>query len=217
MLKSYSIVELDQPIFTRVSSLLQELLASTDSEKILELELPDTIASATMAGKLVSLIHASNVDLHIKASGILSPGATIIAAAGDPGFRSASCTTKFGLTESGKKLGTKQPSLDENYVLQFLSILCKDKRYKIKDAFIDYGAAYATDAVSLSIIDKVSDFNDKYAAKKEAIKQAKKKSPKSKKSEVANVKPVSPLSEEEHAEVMEKAKNIETPEEEAGK
>lgn len=226
MFKSVLLREVDDSTIPMVNSLLQELLVSSDSEKIVEFDLRDTIAPATLAGQLISLVHASNVDLHIKASGNLSPGATLIAAAGNPGFRSATCTTKFGLTDSGKKLGKKALSIDENYVYQFLALLCKDKKSKIQKAFYNYGAAYATGAVSLSIIDEVSDFKDKYAQKKEAIKEAKKKNTKSKKLEtVANPPSDNSNSTAESSkkpEVDKKLfedvdKQIKTPEEEVGK
>lgn len=212
---------LDDSSFTRIKSSIAALESSTDPQKELVLELHNTKAPVILAASLVSLIHNSNVDLHINASGNLSPGATIIAASGIPGCRKATCTTKFQLSDSGLKLGKKNPSLEEKNTMQFLSKFCEDKKSKIKAALIKYGAVYATDAVTLTIIDKVSDFNDKYADKKEAMKEAmkeaKKRGSKTKRNESDNAKPVSSLSEEQHAEVMEKVKNIKTLEEEEGK
>lgn len=215
MLTKETLDKLDEASFARVKSTLQFLEASADPEKIFELEMKDTIADDIMAAVLVSLFHNSKVDLHIKASGNLSPGATIIAAAGSPGFRSATCTTKFQLSDSGQKLGKKNPSLAEKNVIQFLSKFCEDKKRKIKDAIISYGSVYATDAVSLTIIDNVSDFKDKYAAKKETIKAERKNKSRSKKAELVDVNAVSPLSDKENEELLDNVeKQIKTPGEE---
>lgn len=212
MRKKLRFTKIEDPEFIASNSAINELEESTDSTKELELELSGTKVNFIMAASLVSLIHNSNVDLIIKASGELSPGATIIAAAGSPGFRSATCTTKFQLTDKGLKLSSKRPGSDDIGVIEFLSKFCKGKSGKIKDAMKNYGNIYATSATSLGIIDEVSDFKDKYEAKKIAIKEANRRGPKPKKTELVDDKADSPLSEEEQAEVMEKAKNIKTPE-----
>jgi len=203
--------------FAEIKSVIDILASSPDPKKEVQMELVNAKIPFVMAASIVSLFHNSDVDLIIKASGELSPGATIIAAAGSPGFRSATCTTKFQLTDKGLKLSSKRPGPDDIGFIEFLSKFCQGKGGKIKDAMKNYGNIYATSATSLGIIDKVSDFKDKYEAKKKAIKEAKRKGPKSKVPEMVDAKPVSPLSDEEHAEVMEKVKNIKTPEEEAGK
>jgi len=213
------LTELNSSTYAEINAAISALESSAgDSPNQLLMKLNSTKGSVPLAILLVEQVHSTKkVDLLIEASGQLTSAGTILASAGKPKHRMASVSTVFNLSDNGGRIGKKEPSLTEKNVLELTGRFCNGKGRRILNSMRNCGALTASEAVKNLLIDGTGSFTDKYSLEKKAIKEANRRGGKPKKSDVAEVQAVSPLSEEEHAEVMEKVKNIKTPEEEAGK
>lgn len=181
-MKSISISNFDTAKVDEVFSVISEVESTPgDSPKKLLLKLKNTTGDVLLAIGIATRLLNSKVDLHIVAEGIINPAGTIIAAAGVPGGRTASFTTVFQLTKSGKKIGRRGPKENDDKLLFALLAKYTSKKSAILSLMQLSGSITSKEAESLGIIDDVSDFRDKYAA----IKEAKKKNKRLKKLEAA--------------------------------
>jgi len=171
-MKSISITDLDAAkdvIFSAIS----EIESSTDdSDKKLLIKLKNSTGSVPTGIGITSRLINSKVDLYIEAEGVINPAGTIISAAGVPLGRTASFTTVFQLSKSGKKLG--KGNLKENDDKLLLALLAKytSKKGTVLKLMQQSGTITSKEAESLGIIDNVSNYVDKYADMKKKLKEA---------------------------------------------
>jgi len=161
------------------TSLVNSIISSNDINKVVQMNLDNAEIDLSDAINLITFIHSTPVDLYTKSSGTLSPGATLIAAAGKPSERKADFSTYFQLTKDGKKLGKASINQYGNFLI-ILNTLTGGKAGRIRNKMKLDGVVSASEAMSLGLVDDVSKISNKYAdllkVKKEEAKAAKKKS-----------------------------------------
>jgi len=165
---------LDEATTDRINRALDELNASEDVEKELELTLDSTKGDIKTAIPILQKVHNSDVHVIGHAKGLISSGATLLLAGCKPGRRTVEMSAMLGLNDSeldkaGKFRNVKNPN--SGIMIHMLSELTGKKK-SMKDAVTTMNVISPFDAVKFGLVDNVEGFRTKY---EEEIKPKKKK------------------------------------------
>lgn len=174
MKRQLDVAILDEVTTNRINQALDELSASADAEKELELTLDSTKGDIKAAIPILQKVHNSDVHVIGHAKGIISSGGTLLLVGCKPGRRTVEMSAMLGLNDSeleklGKFRNVKNPN--SGILIHMLSELTGKKK-NIKDAVTMMNVISPFDAVRFGMVDTVEGFRTKY---EDEVKPKKKK------------------------------------------
>ena len=161
--------KIDSKAFEEIRQIIDEMKKNGNEQGILEIILENTSGDIEDAMPIIQAIHGcENIDLHTHAKGKIDRAGTLIAAAGQPGFRSTDRNATFELlTGSTYPSNVDMSTLREEDEL-FVEVLQKltGKRKAVLEAIKKSKSLNSASALRLGIIDSRPEFKSKYAVKR---------------------------------------------------
>lgn len=155
---------LDEATTNSFDQRIDELEASGEEEKELELVFDETKGDIKTAIAMLQKAHGSGVHLSGHAKGIISSGGTLLLVGCKPGRRSVEMSAMLGLNDSeldkiGKFRNVKNPN--SGIMIHMLSELTGKKR-AMKDLVTTMNSISPFDAIRYGLVDIVEGFKTKY-------------------------------------------------------
>jgi len=163
-----TISQLDAAVEAKISKAVEEA-ESKKTKRILNLTLNSTCGSSEIALSVLSKVHGSEyTDMHVKASGSIGVGGTLLTAGAEFGHRIAEFGTTFRIlendpTDEGADL--KSNKQQDKLIIDTLKILTG--KIKLLDETIKTSCIVNFEtAKKLNFIDNMPKFKSKYRGKK---------------------------------------------------